>query len=433
MVIRASLPWLGCALAAGALITFGSTAWSAGRTNLHQPLPLAMLDAGTDGAHEVGASSGTAVLAHKVLTLNDGDEVFAPGMVWIQDGKLAYVGPPREVPAGWELVEYPDGWLTPGQVDLHTHIHTGGWGDINDMVKSVNPELRSGPTFRPANGLVRRACASGVTTLFGIPGSGTNISGFGILYKSKTEGGYDDAILADPGGMKVAQDSNPQRVAGNFMLGSSRAGMGYVLEDIQDKALAEGAENHPGLANLRKVMKGELPVLIHTAGGSGVLNTARMWRQRHQTRSVISHGSFNGWKVAEAIGRMGMPINHGPRTVDFTTSRNGRVNGSAAVYSQTVPNFSLNTDSGVIPQEEFFLQGAMSARYGADAYAMLRALTIHPAKVFGIDDRVGSLEVGKDADVVVHAGEPLDPRSYVQRVWIDGAVQYDRKPGSQWF
>ena len=396
--------------------------------------PAVSIDGGIIDAEPIEASSsGTAVLAQKVLTLNDGDDVFTPGMVWIERGKITYVGPPREAPAGWETVEYTDGWLAPGQVDLHTHIHTGGWGDINDMVQSVNPELRSTPTFRPANALVKRACASGVTTLFGIPGSGTNIGGFGILYKAKTEAGYDEAVLADPGGMKVAQDSNPQRVAGNFMLGNSRAGMGYVLEDIQDRANAESGAVHPGLANLHKVMKGELPVLIHTAGGSGVLNSARMWKVRYETRCVISHGSFNGWKVAEAIGKLGVPVNHGPRTVDWSTSRNGRINGSAAVYSQTVPLFSLNTDSGVIPQEEFFLQGAMGARYGADPYAMLRALTIHPAKAFGIDDRVGSLEVGKDADLVVHTGDPLDPRTYVQRVWIDGAVHYDRKPGSQWF
>ena len=379
------------------------------------------------------APEGVALLAGKVLTLDDSDRVFTPGMVWMQGGKITYVGPPREVPEGYERVELAEGWAAPGQVDLHTHIHTGGWGDINDMVKSVNPELRSGATFRPSNDRVRLACASGVTTLFGIPGSGTNMGGFGILYKSKTDATYAEATLADPGGLKVAQDSNPQRVAGNFMLGSSRAGMGFVLEDVQDKALAGDADRHPGLANLRKVMTGELPVLIHTAGGDGVSNTARMWRQRHDTRSVLSHGSFDGWKVAEAIGDIGMPVNHGPRTTDFYSSRNGRINGSAAEYARHVPLFSLNTDSGVIPQEEFFLQGAMAARYGGDPYQMLRAITIHPAKALGIDDRVGSLEVGKDADVVVHTGDPLDPRTCVERVWIDGAVQYDREGGKQWF
>jgi len=110
------------------------------------------------------------------------------------------------------------------------------------------------------------------------------------------------------------------------------------------------------------------------------------------------------------------------------------VNGSSAEYvAAGVPIFSLNTDSGVIPEEEFFLQGSMSARYGADPYLMLRAVTINPARIFGIDDRVGSLEVGKDADVVVYSGDPLDPRSRVERVWIDGDVQYERERGRQRF
>jgi imidazolonepropionase-like amidohydrolase len=86
-----------------------------------------------------------------------------------------------------------------------------------------------------------------------------------------------------------------------------------------------------------------------------------------------------------------------------------------------------------MPQEELFLQGAVSARLGADPYQMLRACTIQPAKAFGIADRVGSLEPGKDADIVIRNGQPLDPRSRVELVLIDGSVQYDRLRDGQWF
>jgi imidazolonepropionase-like amidohydrolase len=86
-----------------------------------------------------------------------------------------------------------------------------------------------------------------------------------------------------------------------------------------------------------------------------------------------------------------------------------------------------------MPQEELFLQGAVSARLGADAYEMLKAVTIHPARVFGLDERVGSLEPGKDADIVVRTGDPLDPRAAVECVFIDGRVEYDRRRDGQWF
>jgi imidazolonepropionase-like amidohydrolase len=122
-----------------------------------------------------------------------------------------------------------------------------------------------------------------------------------------------------------------------------------------------------------------------------------------------------------------MPVNNGPRVIDYGPSREGRLVGMAAEYEAAgVPLFSLNTDSPVVPEEEFFLQGAMAARYGADPYRMLRAITIHPAKALGIDARVGSLEPGKDGDLAVFTGDPLDPRSRVELVLIEGDVEYRR-------
>lgn len=383
----------------------------------------------------VDPAGGIAVVCDKVLTMDRADRILSPGMVLMEEGRILYVGSPREVPSGFELVEIA-GWAAPGLVDLHTHIHSGGWGDTNDMCRTVNPELRSAPALRPANRLLALACAGGVTTLLGIPGSGTNISGFGVLYKAKTSGGFDSVVMAAVGGMKVAQDSNPQGRAGTFGFGNNRASMSWALEDVCERALGALRDGRFDLAleDLKKVLSRELPVLIHTAGSDGVVNTARMWKRRYNTRCTISHGSFDGWKAARAVAEWGVPVNHGPRTIDFYSSRNGRVNGSSAEYvAAGVPLFSLNTDSSVIPEEEFFLQGSMSARYGAPSYLMLRAVTIHPAQALGIDDRVGSLEEGKDADVVVYSGDPLDPRSRVERVWIDGELQYEYERGRQVF
>jgi imidazolonepropionase-like amidohydrolase len=119
--------------------------------------------------------------------------------------------------------------------------------------------------------------------------------------------------------------------------------------------------------------------------------------------------------------------------MDYLVTRDGAITGTVDRYLKAgSKDISLNTDSPVMPQEELFLQGAMSSRLGADAYTMLRACTIHPARVFGIDDRVGSLEPGKDADIVVRSGDPLDPRARVEVVLIDGRIEYDAKK-RQWF
>lgn len=408
------------------------------RRSLARALTLALAASSAASAQE------REVVVHvgKVLTMDAADQIHAPGMLAFQDGALTYAGPIVERDGAEPPIVRMDAWATPGLVDLHTHVHSGSFADVNDMVRAVNPDLRATPAFRPGNDLIERGRAGGVTTLFGIPGSGTNMGGFGIVYKSRpAEGGYEGAVLRDPGGLKVAQDSNPQN-RNQTDVGVTRAGQDWNLSDVADRARAlrseQGGRRDFALDNLARVMRRELPVLIHTAGSDGVVNTARMWSVKYGTRCVISHGSFDGWKVAPALAELGVPVNHGPRTMDYYSSREGRLIGSGAEFiAAGVPLFSLNTDSSIVPQEEFFLQGSMSARYSAhaeaDAYQMLRAMTTHPAQSFLLDDRVGSLEPGKDADVVLWAGDPLDPRVKVLAVYIDGELDYDAGRDGQRF
>ncbi len=397
-------------------------------------LALCAPTAGGLGSADVTAAF--ALRCGKVVTCDAEDRVWTPGVVVVREGRIAAIGgADLVVPDDVTVIERPHHWLVPGMIDLHTHIHSGGWGDLNDMVRTINPDLRAGSALRPSNALIRRACASGVTTLFGIPGSGTSISGFGVLYKSKTDATYEEVVFADPGGMKVAQTNNPERSAGD--LGATRAGLSWALESINRRAKAVTAQGRSDwqLDDLAGVHARLLPVLMHCAGSDGVANAARMWGKTFPTRSVISHGSFDGWHVAEFVAELGIPVNHGPRTMNWSYGYvEERIVGTAAAYVDAgVPLFSLNTDSPVIPQEELFLQGSMSARLGADAYQMLRAVTIHPAQAFAIDGRLGSLEVGKDADLVLRLGDPLDPRAAVEAVWIEGHLEYDRARDGQWF
>jgi imidazolonepropionase-like amidohydrolase len=380
---------------------------------------------------------GMALVVGKLLTLDESDKIFNPGLILMRGSKLEYVGELREVPEGYEVLKHEELWAWPGLVDLHSHIHGPG-RDLNDMVKPLNPELRASPTFDPFEERIEVATAAGVTTLFGIPGSGTSISGFGLVYKTKrSEPSYDNMVVRDPGGMKVAQNFNPQRGAGD--VGNTWCGLAFNLEHLNDRvsrlASDDEAELDWQLENLARVHRGELPVLIHCASAEGVAAVVRMWKVRYGTDCVVSHGSWDGWMAAGFAAKHGVPVNHGPRTANMlSTRREDRVVGGAAEYTAAgVPLFSLNTDAPVIPQEQLFLQGSMSARLGADAYHMLRAVTTHPAQSFQLADRVGSLESGKDADVVLSTGDPLDPRSRVEFVFIDGQLEYSRADDGQIF
>ena len=406
---------LGSALPAGAMGHY------AGSEPIPAPRPLAE------------GETGIAIHCAKILAVDDANRVLNRGTILVRNDKIEYVGARRDTPAGYEVLDVPQAWAFPGFIDLHSHIV--GTGDINDMVMPVNPMLSTRPSYRPSNPAMRLACASGVTMIFGIPGSGTSISGFGGLYKTKTDSDYRDSTFKDPAGMKSAYNFNPQR--GNGDLGASWCGLSWTVERINDLALGalRQKRDDPALENLERVHTGELPVLIHCASAEGVAGTVRMWKIKYDTNCIVSHGSWDGHKAGYFAAEHGVPVNHGPRVMNFTSMvREGRMVGGAQSYmDQGVPDFSLNTDAPVVPQEELFLQGAMSARLGADSYQMVRALTANPAKSFRIYDRVGSLEAGKDATLVLSSGDPLDPRSRVEFVLIDGEVQYSRARDGQWF
>ena len=156
-------------------------------------------------------------------------------------------------------------------------------------------------------------------------------------------------------------------------------------------------------------------------------------------RAYIDHGSFDSYLNSERAEEAGVAAILGPRQVMWPRpprfSTGGEVHGSAWGFQQrNHPQIGFNTDAPVVPQEELPLQGAMGARYGFDGSQLevVRGLTIVPARTAGIAHRVGSVEAGKDADLVVITGDPADPRSWVERVWIEGREVYDAEEQRRW-
>ena len=152
----------------------------------------------------------------------------------------------------------------------------------------------------------------------------------------------------------------------------------------------------------------------------------------------IDHGTFDGFRAAERAQASGVNAILGPREVQapltYFPITDGRMLGVAAGYQERGHEMiGFNTDAPVIPQEELSLQAAMAVHYGFDDSQMqtVRGLTIIPAMTAGIDDRIGSLEVGKDADVLVLTGDPVDPRTSIERVYQQGRVVYDARKGKR--
>ncbi len=387
---------------------------------------------------------GLALLARKLLIASErGEQVVDHGVLTLRDGRIESIGP-REgaaIPAGYVVVDLGEHWLMPGMIDLHSHIGGSG-GDINDMVFQTNEGLRVGPTVVPRNDNLLRCLAAGVTTVLYIPGSGTNIGGQGMLIKTGLDT-FEELVLRERGSLKIAQGDNPTR----WGYGMGRAMMNYHIRSTVRRGLAY-AEQHerdaqarpydPQFDVFRSLAAHETQISTHTQMYQLVLNTITMLKGEFGLDVYIDHGEWRGFLAAELAQRVGVAAICGPREVDWPGGRNGdpdgRVLSCAGEYQRRgLERIGFNTDAPVVPAEELPLQAAASARHGFDTAAMqaVRGLTIIPALVAGVDHSVGSLEPGKHADIVVLSGDPVDPRSAIERVLIQGREVYTRQSGGR--
>ena len=394
-----------------------------------------------------GRDAGLAIVTAKALCVPlEGRQYIDHAVVLVRNGKIEAVGPKSStrIPSGYEVLDVGDDWVMPGMVDLHCHAG-GNRMDFHDYIYLTNPGLRASSSVVPEYNPLRLGVAGGVTTVLLIPGSGTNISGQGVLLKTALPT-YEEMRIKDPGSMKLAQAGNPER----FMWGVNRSFMNYHTRNTLRRGVAyakrwetyergegERPEKDIQFEVFRPLMKGDIQVSAHTQWYQVVLMTITMVAQEFRLPVFIDHGTFDSWRLADMAQAAGVNAILGPRVIDVpaatTISWSGsnpeRIQGVAAGYQEMGHKMiGFNTDSpGAVPQEEFQLQAAMGVRYGFDDSNLdtVRGLTIVPAVTAGIDHRVGSIEAGKDADLIVITGHPADPRTSVELVLIEGHRVYD--------
>lgn len=382
-------------------------------------------------------------------------------VILTRDGKILAIGPADEIaiPEGFEIIDAPDAWATPGLIDLHCHVAARGF-DLNDTVHQTNPEMRTLDLVTTDHEAMRNALAGGVTTVMYIPGSGSNAGGFGTL--TKTWGRTpEEALIQFPGCLKIAQAGNPERRAGD--LGMTNMGMNEGLRITLERGQAyqrawQAFENGNGpkpefrgdLHYLRGLFENEYPVCVHTQIYQVAMQTIRQLRLEMGLWTVIVHGTFDAYRLSQFAAENGVPVCNGPRQflIDTggsgwgsNTGDEGRMIGLAnAWYAGGMHGYEemqrgvgrdgigVNTDSPVIAQEELSLQCAMAVRLGLPDEVGMRAITINQARFVGHEDRIGSLEVGKDADIGLYSGDPIDIRSHVKMTVVNGNIAYRRNP-----
>jgi imidazolonepropionase-like amidohydrolase len=391
------------------------------------------------GVRAASAADGGhyAIRAGKVVTVTRG--VVDDGVVLVSGGKIEACGPAREIaiPAGYRVIDASREWLMPGMIEAHSH--TGMQGDFNDMVSQLNGGMRIGDGVDPDSDVAASALAAGITTIESIPGSGTNHAGFGVIFKT-WGAAKEDRIVRRVGVLKIAQAYNPEREAGD--VGASRMGMTWLLRDhfarlrAYDEAWAayeRGEAKTPpardlGLEYGRLAVRRQIPVLIHTWMVWGMTMTVHMFHDELGLYAIASHTEGGGPLVADVVAASGVPVNVGPRVVDFYATGDARALCAAAEYARSgVRDISVNTDALGLDQSLLADKAAMAARFGMDEAEALRTVTISAARALMLEDRIGSIEVGKDADLVVKASSLLDPTTPVEMVFVNGEIAYQRE------
>jgi dihydroorotase-like cyclic amidohydrolase len=374
-------------------------------------------------------------------------------VVLVKDGRIEALGPRDElaIPAGYAVRDLGDLWVMPGMIDLHSHAG-GTIADINDTVYLTQPEFRVSATVIPHGRGLHDALSGGVTSVLFIPGSGVNSGGQGVLLKTGLDR-YEDARIRDPGSLKVAQFGNPEQWA----IGIGKTVESYNLRQMFTQGLAYAKQWHafehdngpkpeknPRFDVFRELYEKRTQVSTHTQIYQVVLQTITMIRGEFGIDCYIDHGEWDGAKAAALAQEKGVPAILGPRAIDynnpgfvglgFQLHNDGRIEGIPAKYQAAGhKQIGFNTDSltglrGFTPApEELSLVACVAVRYGFDDSNLdaVRGLTIVPAKTAGIDKRVGSLEAGKDADIVALDGHPADPRCAVRLIYIEGQQVYD--------
>lgn len=357
--------------------------------------------------------------------------------ILVENGKIKAIGENMEISDGVRVIDAEGLEVYPGFVEAHGHIGLDGYGigyegmDYNEMNDIISPQMRGIDGVKPLDAAFPKAAAAGVTCVCVGPGS-ANVLG-GTFTTIKTVGKrVDDMVVRDGVAMKCAFGENPKRVYKDKK-DSSRMTTAALLRETLFKAkeymekkdaAGEDISKRPAfdikLEALLPVMRGEIPLKAHAHAAEDIFTALRIAKEFH-VGITLEHVT-EGHLIVDELAKENVPLAVGPTLTSASKfelrNKSWTTPGALSAAGCQV---SIITDSPVIPQEYLPLCAGLAVQAGMEPFAALQAITINPAKHAGIADRVGSLEAGKDADIVITNGCPFEIATEIKHVLIDGS------------
>ena len=369
-----------------------------------------------------------------ILTMDSSDTEFKNGYIVIQNKKIAKVGqmseydPSEYTDCGAEIIDAGQRLVTPGLIDAHSHL--GMWedglnfegDDGNEDTDPCTPHLRAIDAVNPMENAFSEAFAAGITTVITGPGSANPIGGQPAAIKTYGRR-IDNMIIKAPVGIKIALGENPKstyndksqtpitRMATASIIRESLQKACDYLKNLEEYEKNPDEEEKPEYdiksEALIPVLKGEIPLHAHAHRADDIFTAIRI-AEEFGVKLVLVHCT-EGHMIAEELKAEGYPVLLGPILTDRSKPElKNQSEATPAVLSAQGLSTAIITDHPETPEKYLPLCAAMAVKHGMDRSEALRAITVNPAKICGIDSRVGSIEAGKDADLVIWDGNPLD-------------------------
>lgn len=354
----------------------------------------------------------------------------------LDQGKIVKIGENLEVPENCEIVEASGLYVYPGFVDAHSHLGTtqsaiGFEGDdTNEMNDILTPQLRGIDCIQPLDETFEEARQGGVTTVCTGPGS-ANVVG-GTFLAMKTAGKrVDDMVINDCVAMKCAFGENPKRCykdKNNFSRMSTAAKLRELLFKTKEyDAKLQAAKEDPSkkppfdfkLESMLPVLRREIPLKAHAHRADDIFTALRIAKE-FGVKITLEHVT-DGSLIVEELAKENVMLAVGPSLGHRTKFElKNKSFATAGALANAGCHVSIITDAPVIPQQYLRLCAGLAVKEGMKEFDALKAITIHAAEHAGVADRVGSLEVGKDADIVLMDGCLFESQSNVVATYIDG-------------
>lgn len=367
------------------------------------------------------------------------------GGILVADGKIADIGD-ITIPDDADVIDAAGARVYPGFIDSHTHLGVSeeglGWEgrDYNEMTEPVTTHLRALDAINPEEDGFREAVEAGITTVMSTPGSANILGGSTVVLK--TGGGLlHQRVLRENAGIKAALGENPKRIySSQKKMPSTRMANAALLREAlvaagnyMDKIERAGGDSEKlpprdlKLEALIPVLKKEIPIRMHAHRADDIATALRIARE-FDIDLTLEHAS-EAHLIADKVAATGFPATVGPSLGNpGKVETQNKTLETVKVLSEAGMTVALTTDHPVLSIYELLHAAAAVVREtGMDDYDVLRCITINAAKILGVEDRVGSIEKGKDADLVIVDGHPFDYLSQVLYTIIDGQVVYPKE------